>query len=41
VFPNLHFDAFGDQQGIFGTSFFDCFQKVTVNFKDMYVSVKK
>jgi len=41
VFPNLHFDFFGDQQGIFGTSFFDCFQKVTVNFKDMYVSVKK
>lgn len=41
VFPNLHFDAFGDQQGIFGTSFFECFQKVSVNFRDMYVGVKK
>jgi predicted aspartyl protease len=41
VFPKMHFDAFGDQQGIFGTSFFECFRKVTVNFRDMYVEVKK
>lgn len=40
VFPNLHFDAFGEQQGIFGTSFVNCFRKISVDFKDMRVDVK-
>lgn len=41
VFPNMNFDAFGQQQGVLGTIFFECFRKVTVNFKDMNVDVKK
>lgn len=39
AFPNMHWNAFGEQQGVLGTSFFDCFRKVTVNFREMNVSV--
>jgi len=41
AFPNMRWDAFGEQQGVLGTSFFDCFRKVSVNFHDMYLSVEK
>jgi predicted aspartyl protease len=41
AFTNMRWDAFGEQQGVLGTSFFDCFSKVTVNFDAMNVSVYK
>lgn len=41
VFPNMYWNAFGDQQAVLGTSFFDCFHRVSINFKDMYVSFRK
>lgn len=37
VFPELHFNAFGDQNGLLGTSFIECFRKVTIDFDRMYV----
>ncbi len=40
LFKELHFDAFGDQNGLLGTSFIDCFRKVTVDMERMYVEFR-